>query len=115
MKLKVRFLLFFGMILILSGCCTPINSGVLPMGPDTFSVSADSFNASNAKKSALGQAEKHCSRLGKEILVIKTAVAKADGNFIYDVTFRCLSKDDPELKRPTYKQSPDVLIEDNRK
>lgn len=89
------------------------SSGVLPMGPDTYSVSADDLNASTAKQAALSQAQAHCTSLGKEILVTNTKVTRENRN-IYDVTFRCLSKGDPDLTRPTYSKEPDVVIEDKR-
>lgn len=99
----------------LSGCgLKTYSSGVLPMGPDTYTVSADDLNASTAKQAALGQAQNHCSSLGKEILVTNTKTSRETRN-IYDVTFRCLSKGDPELTRPTYSKEPDVIIEDKRR
>ena len=42
----------------LVGCAFKTHSsGVLPIGPDTFSVSADDLNASTAKRAALSQAQ----------------------------------------------------------
>ena len=91
------------------------SSGVLPMGPDTYSISADDLNVSTAKRSALSQAEAHCSSL-KKVILVTNANAAADGpRTVYDVTFRCLNPGDPELVRPTYDQAPDVTIEDRRK
>lgn len=91
------------------------SSGVLAMGPDTFSVSADDLNSSTAKQAALTEAQTHCKTLGKEILVKNTKVSRGQARTIYDVTFRCLSKGDPELIRPTYEIAPDIRIEDRRK
>ncbi len=91
------------------------SSGVLPMGPDTFSVSADDLNASTAKRAALSEAQSHCKAMGKEILVTNTKTSRGEARTLYDVTFRCLSTGDPELARPTYETPPDVRIEDRRK
>lgn len=91
------------------------SSGVLPMGPDTYSVSADDLNPSTAKQASLTQAQSHCATLGKEILVTNTRDSRRDARTMYDVTFRCLSKGDPELARPTYETPPDVRIEDRRR
>lgn len=99
-----------------SGCgLQTYSSGVLPMGPDTYSISADDLNASTAKRSALSQAEAHCSSLKKLLLVTNANVAARRARTVYDVTFRCLEPGDPELVRPVYEQAPDVTIEDRRK
>jgi hypothetical protein len=85
------------------------------MGPDTFSVSADDLNPSTAKQAALSQAQNHCKTVGKEILVTNTKASRGEARTLYDVTFRCLSRGDPELTRPTYETPADVRIEDRRK
>jgi hypothetical protein len=55
--------------------------------------------------------------MGKEILVtnIGTATTNVYGAGSADITFRCLSKGDPELQRPDYRKAPDTVIEDRRK
>ncbi len=101
---------------LLYGCgLKTYSSGVLPMGPDTYSVSADDLNASTAKQAALGQAQAHCTSKGKEILVTNTKSLRDGPRSVYDVTFLCLSKGDPQLARPTYSKEPDVVIEDKRR
>jgi len=103
-------------VIALSGCgLRTYSSGVLPMGPDTFSVSADDLNPSTAKQAALTQAQHHCTSLGREILVTNTRTTRGEARTLYDVTFRCLSKGDPELVRPTYETPPDVRIEERRR
>lgn len=97
----------------LSGCAS--TSGVMPMGPDTFSVSSDNPSAAAAKQSALSQAQGHCASLGKEIMVTNTETAVIRNRAVYDVTFRCLSPGDPKLTRPSYTKNPDVVIEDRRR
>lgn len=88
-------------------------SGVMPMGPDTYTVSADDLNASNAKKAAMRQASQFCSKSNKQILVINTKTS-TDVRTLYDINFRCLGAGDPELTRPNYEKAPDVLIKTNR-
>ena len=97
----------------LGGCITT-TSGVLPMGPDTYSVSSDSQNSSIAKKTALSQAQSFCLNLGRELLVTNTKTEEHSARYTYDVTFLCLPKGDPQLTRPTYTKEPDVVIEDKR-
>ena len=57
--------------LMLAGCAQ--SSGILKMGPDTYSVSVHAAPArggvSGAKKLAFEEGNEHCSSLGKEFLV----------------------------------------------
>lgn len=116
----MRFLLAFAVI-ILAGCA-PHSSGVLKLGPDTFTTSASAAGArggsSEARKIVLTEANEYCAQLGKEILV--TNIGTATTNYQYghgkaEITFRCLAKGDPQLQRPEFRQTPDVTIEDRRK
>lgn len=103
--------------LALVGCGTVTQtSGVQPLGPDTFTVSSDAINPSTARRSALEQASAHCAGVGRELLVTNIAGTQAEySRVLYAVTFRCLSKGDPELARPQYRQPADVVIEDSRR
>ena len=91
------------------------------MGPDTYTVSAAAAPArggsSEARKIALTEANEHCTQMGKEILVtnVGTATTNIHGAGSAEVTFRCLTKGDPELQRPEYRRPPDAVIEDRRK
>jgi len=109
--------LLLGLVTVTGVGCGLIthSSGVLPMGPDTFSVSADDLSPTTAKQAALSQAQNHCKTLGKEILVTNTSFSRGVNRTLYDVTFRCLSKSDPEYTRPTYERPADIRIEDQRK
>ena len=79
------------------------SSGVLKMGPDTFSVSAAAAPArggsSEARKIALTEANQYCAQIGKEIIVtnVGTATTNIYGAGSAEVTFRCLDKGDLEL------------------
>lgn len=115
----MRFLLAFAVI-ILAGCTQ--SSGVLKLGPDTFTTSASAASTrggpSEARKIVLTEANEYCAQLGKEILV--TNIGTAITNYQYghgtaEITFRCLAKGDPALQRPEFRQTPDVTIEDRRK
>lgn len=103
----------------LVGCAQ--SSGVLKLGPDTYTTSAAAAPArggsSEARKLALIEANEYCTQLGKEILVtnIGTATTNLYGAGKAEVTFRCLTKSDPELQRPEFRQAPDVTIEDRRR
>ena len=105
--------------LLLSACAQ--SSGVLKMGPDTYTVSAAAAPArggsSEARRIALTEANQHCAQMGKEILVtnVGTATTNIYGAGSTEVTFRCLAKGDPDLQRPEYRRPPDAVIEDRRK
>ena len=95
---------------------------VLKLGPDTYLVTVGSSWQAEAKDIAVTKANQYCSSLDKEILVsnISSSVSHRIINestfptHTVDITFRCLSKDDPSLERPTYQKAPSVVIEDRR-
>jgi hypothetical protein len=103
----------------LVGCAQ--SSGVLKLGPDTYTVSAAAAPArggsSEARKIALTEANQHCTVMAKEILVtnVVTATTNVHGAGSAEVTFRCLALGDPELQRPDYRRPADTVIEDRRK
>jgi hypothetical protein len=86
----------------------------MKLGPDTFTVSADGPNSSVAKKTALTLAAESCASMGKELIATNTNDGLRLNRFFYDVTFRCLDKNDPQLKRPEFTKSPDIVIEQRR-
>jgi hypothetical protein len=114
--MRTQLALVVGVAALSMGCgLRTYSSGVMQLGPDTFTVSADDLNASTAKQAALTQAQQRCANLNKEILVTNTRAVRDPNRNIYDVTFRCLAKGDPELTRPTYTKEPDIVVEDKRK
>ena len=102
-------------VLMLTGCATK-SSGVLQLGPDTYSVIVEvnynfqSTRPLDARKAALNEAKAFCVGIGKELLVTNTRRPSGD----VEVVFRCLNKGDPELVRPVYRDVPDTVIEDRR-
>ncbi len=115
MKSKVACLLAIAL------CACAQSSGVLKMGPDTYSVSVHAAPARGgqvgARNIALTDAGNYCTGMGKEILVTNTS-SGASSHFpggTVEITFRCLSKGDPDLQRPDYRSVPTTVIEDRRK
>ena len=112
------FVTCFACVLLVS--CSQ-SSGVLRMGPDTYTVSAAAAPArgssSGARKIALTEANQYCAQMGKEILVTNVGTASTNiyGAGSAEVTFRCFAKGDPELQRLEYLRAPDIVIEDRRK
>lgn len=88
---------------ILSTCTS---SGVIEMGPDTYSIGTTSeFSTAYAKKSAMREAVAYCNQQGKSILPVSTQHGKhrdacGDNLATFDYTFRCPSEEDSELARP---------------
>lgn len=100
-------------ILLLSGCA----SGIVPIGPDTYMMSdtgAWSWSSgSNLKAGIYRDAYAFCLKKGKEMMPVSTD--QTDANFSTfahaEVQFRCLAKGDPELRRPTMEETPDIVIQ----
>lgn len=112
--MKARYMLFLPFAFLM-GCSQ--SSGVLKLGPDTYSVSVHAAPArggeAEAKRLALTEANQACSGMGRELLVTNLGSGPSShlpGGTV-DVTFQCLSADDSALRRPEYKPTPDVLIE----
>jgi hypothetical protein len=99
------------MSLTVAGCAA--NSGVAPLGGDTFVVSrqaATGFSGSgNLKAEALTEAGQYCSSQSKSLLVTNTkevAPPYVMGNFPKaEVEFMCLSQGDPRLAPPPMPKS----------
>ena len=92
------------------------SSGVLKIGPDTYTVQIHAAPAaggvSGATKHAINEANERCNSLGKEILVTNTtsgASSHLPGGTV-KVTFYCLDSNDPRLQTPVYEQVPDIII-----
>jgi hypothetical protein len=101
----------------LTACAS--NSGALKIGPDTYTVTASrdfiAGGAPGAQSSALREANRQCESMGREVMVTDTAAGFQRPHSTYRVTFRCLAKDDPTLKRPDLEPAPNIVIEDRRK
>jgi hypothetical protein len=97
----------FAFLALMTGCAT--SSGVLKMGPDTYSVSVSAAPArggiTGAKRMAYAEATQECEKQGKELL----AVSEESGHDFpaagrVDLTFRCLDKNDPALSAQPSRQ-----------
>jgi hypothetical protein len=83
-----------------SGCA--MSSGVLKMGPDTYSVNAMAAPArggvTGAKTIVYREANAECAKQGREILVVNESTGVTfPANGRVDLTFRCLAHGDPAL------------------
>jgi len=91
------------------------------MGRDTYTIStSNEISPAYAKKTALTEANKHCGKLGKQMVPLSTSSgahrdAFGDNIATFDFMFRCVSENDPEFQRPAMQKEADILIEDRRK
>jgi hypothetical protein len=101
--------------LLLTACAQ--SSGVHKMGPDTYTVSVHAAPARGgepgARNLAISEANAHCAREQKEILVqnISSGRSKHLPGATVELTFQCLAKGDPDLQRPSYRAAPTSVIE----
>lgn len=110
MQKIIKFLSIASAAVYLTSCGTITTStGPLPIGPDTWRISAKDgikgFGPSQAI--ALKEANQFCVSLNKNILVIGT---KEIQPFSSEVTFRCLKSGDAELVRPNLQPAPNSII-----
>lgn len=107
----MRFSVIFLSALILVGCgSAPKSSGIMKLGPDTYRVAAQPTfaNVMENQKAAFKEAGEHCASLGREMMSIGTYTKEYAP---FEVTYRCLKADDPQLKRPTLERAPDTVIQ----
>ena len=93
--------IFICAVVLTASCAS--SSGVFRVGPDTYSITVDASGISGdileAKRTAEENANKHCAKSGTEFLLIdEKLIARAGGGEAV-LTFKCLSKGDPELTK----------------
>jgi len=102
----MRGILSAAAAVLVAGCAA--NSGIAPVGPDTFIVSrqaATGFSGSGTLKAdAMNEANQYCTTKSKVIYVLTATEAAPPfvmGNFPKaEVQFMCLDPSDPRLKTP---------------
>lgn len=98
-------------VLLLAGCgAVPRSSGVMKLGPDTYRISARASlaNQMESQRMAFKEAGEHCAGLGREMMSVSTYTKELEP---FELTYRCLKADDPQLKRPTLERAPDTVIQ----
>lgn len=103
MKLTVNYTLASIAVIMLAGCAA--NSGVTPIGQNTFLVSrqaATGFSGSGTLKAdALTEANRYCANQQKSLFVLDTREAQPPyvlGNYPKaEIQFMCLDANDPRL------------------
>jgi hypothetical protein len=113
----MKKVIYSTLVILVTGCAS--NSGVVPIGPDTFMVSrqaATGFSGSGTLKAeAFQEANQYCLSQKKKLQVVHTAEAQPPyvfGNFPKaEVQFMCLDANDSELVRPKLRKEADTVIE----
>lgn len=103
-------------LIFMTSCAA--SSGILPAGPDTYTVterfSAIRGGSLTAQKVSMTEASQFCTQQGKEFFPLdmeELPGMTTPVNTGYSVTFRCLNPGDPELQRPNFQPSPNLVIE----
>ena len=102
--------------MMLAGCAN--SSGVLKVGPHTFTISTSASPGKGgvpvAKRMAYEEAGAECARRGLEVFTLSEKTASptwTEGMAKVDLNFRCLKADDPEFKRQQMDRAPDNIQE----
>jgi hypothetical protein len=110
--------LFLGFVgaLALAGCTS--NTGILPAGPDTYTLTtraAPILGGSDAAQgTALNEANEFCQAKG--MVFVPNNMAPQAGITTprptgYSVTFRCLLPTDPAVASYRLQQAPNIIVE----
>lgn len=107
-------------ILILAACAN--SSGVVKIGPDTFTISTSASPGKGgvpaAKRIAYQEAGEECSRRGLEVFTLSEKTSSptwTEGMAGMELNFRCLRSDDPEFQRQRLLSPPDKIIENRQR
>ncbi len=107
----------FAAVVLVTGCAS---SGIVSMGQDTFMISKQSstgfHSAGSVKADIYKEGSAYCASQGKEFQPVNDrGVDGVPGRSFAsaEVQFRCLSKGDAELSRPTMKPIANIRIENN--
>lgn len=80
--------------------CRTSSSGVLTLGPEAYTISANAppvrGGSAEAQRIAFSEANEFCAKTGKEIHVIELKVSSYNA----EVIFRCIDKGEPKFQQP---------------
>jgi hypothetical protein len=106
--------------LALGACTTSRSTGILPAGPDTYTLT-ERFapivgGRDEAERQALTKADAFCTEKGRKFVPSNMGqagnLANVNGPTTgYAVTFKCLAADDPAVAKYQLGQAPNIIIE----
>lgn len=103
---------------ILGGCAA--STGILPAGPDTYTVT-ERFapirgGSTEAQRVALTEANAFCEQQGRVFVPMTMdqlqGIANLNTSTGYAVTFRCLRPDDPAVAKFKLERAPNLILEE---
>lgn len=114
MNVRLLVFVFLLSLVILMGCAK--SSGVFPTGVDTYTIIMSGQGQVSKRElvqKAYAEANTFCAQSGKVMQPIATSYNKNvwTAESSYELQFRALDKDDPEVARPNLKPIPDTIIE----
>ncbi len=116
---NLKYYFFLTIIISFSGCAS--STKVMPMGPDTYTVTAQSeFGPGFAQEEALKKANAYAVEKGKHMIPVNVNKQADFDSFSdrihsYELTFRVVSSTDPEYQRTNLVSTPDVTIKHENK
>ena len=106
-------------MLFIMGCASSSSTGVVPMGPDTWTVTGQSASGPGyAQKQALEDANAFAATKGKYMIPVRSEAGWHTDPFwgpevlqhTYELRFRLVDSDDPEYQRTNLETKPETLI-----
>src|ERR1700733_2896385 len=101
--MQQRLLSFLILSLAMTGCSS--STGILPAGPDTYTVSERYSpiigGGTEAERKAMTESNQYCEEHGREFVPLErndSGDHTQMGNTGFSLTFRCLLPSDPQLK-----------------
>lgn len=116
--MRASFLAITATAVSLCGCTT--STGVLPAGPDTYTLTERASpilgGSDTAEKNALTKATDFCTQQGRKFVPanlgqVSSLTDANKNNTGYVVTFKCPVPNDPAIASYQLQQAPNVVIE----
>ena len=103
---------------MLSACATSSGTGdITPIGKDTYMLARPggffTLSGGEVKAQLYRDANNYCKSIGRNLMpVSSSSVDSAPYKYANaELQFRCLADGDPDLRRPTMVNKPDVTVE----
>jgi hypothetical protein len=90
---------------VAAGCTS--STGILPAGPDTYTLTERADFRDEAQRAALTKANEYCATQGRQFV----PSTMGPSGPAYTVTFRCLAPNDPAVAAYRLQRAPNVIIE----
>lgn len=115
--MKLQLVLAAALATACAGCAS--STGILPAGPDTYTLS-ERFapvrgGGDEAERVALTKANEYCAQQGRQFVPAMMGAsgvpAGVYGQTGYSVTFKCLQPNDPAVRTYQVERAPNLVVE----